>query len=242
MARNGITSEEKCDAEKLLGLTGSYDKKMLKQSYSRMVREWHPDLANRNGHTTEEATKVTAQVNNAFVLLSGLFTSTVTTVQCGPLPEDVRSHAAEAKDGTNTQATWHAEQAHEGVAASGAKPDNGDYDSATEGSYQQTYKRGAVPRNMAAAMRYTRIVTDSDYMKWFVTGLGPHVVWAAACLAFLAAIGFFMSGVYGPASVLMWVQILPVAIVYDIATGKGAEIVGSVADIWAVNKAVKGAS
>lgn len=224
MATRKITSQEKCDAERILALTGTYDKGTLKKAYLDQVRQWHPDVAKAKGHDPAEAEAMTKRINQAFVALMTLFDGDTATVKCGEFPEDARNHGTYQTAGATTSHVADGTQA-----------------------YGQPYQdvdtqqgRGAVPRNMAAAVRYTRIVTDSNYVRWFVSGIGPHVVWALLSLAFLLFCGLTMTGVFGAGGIVMFAKLLPVFVIYDVATGRGAAVVGSIADIWAVNRAVKG--
>lgn len=239
-----LTPREKYDAEKLLSLTGTYDKKSLKKSYLDQVREWHPDVAAAHGHTADEAEEMTKRINNAFVALMTQFDGDVATIQCEPSPDASASAGPSATRGATAGASRQASTGGHARGDGGNVSGSASPDPATDqGPYGQAYApagRGATPRDMDAAVRYTRIVTDSSYVKWFVSGIGPHVVWAAASLAFLLACGVMMTGVFGGAGIAMCAQLLPIFVVYDVATGRGAELVLSVADIWAVNKAVRG--
>ena len=262
MARK-MTQSEKYEYEHLLGLTGTYDKQILKKAYLKCVREWHPDLASRNGHTNEEASEMTKKINNAFVELSNLLVGSASTVACETAPGATDSQSTGAsyatdqttgarRTSTGTSAS-HATTGSRSTASSsssstrdtgsgrttaaGAGKARGAATEAEENPYE-AQPRGSMPRNMAAAMRYTRIVTSSSFIKWFVAGIGPHIVFAVAALVLLALLGVCISGLYGVGGILLMVRLLPFAIIYDIITGKGAEMVGSVADIWAVNKAV----
>lgn len=252
-----LDKKAKYEYEHLLGLAGTYDKKILKKAYLAQIREWHPDLAERNGHSADEASEMTKKINNAFVELSGILADASSTATCETSPDSysaasasstayanastgrTTTDSARSASGTGTRNTSHAgthTKATEPHAT--AEPDWG-YDTVEDTGAADTHARGAVPRNMAAAMRYTRIVTNTGYIKWFVDGIGPHIVFAVACAILLALVGLLMSGLYGIWGVVMMVRLTPIAIIWDIVTGKGAELVGSAADIWAVNKAVK---
>lgn len=252
MARR-IEQHEKYEYERLLGLAGTYDKKSLKKAYLKCVREWHPDLAAKNGHTEEEASEMTKRINNAFVELSGLLPDAASTVTCETSPGTTATGSRGATAGTgsatgsSSRATGSATSATasptstataQGGRAATATDSRDPYDVTPGEPTRGSQPRGAVPRNMAAAMRYTRIVTSSAFVRWFVAGIGPHVVFALATLALLALLGVCISGLYGLGGIILMVRLLPFAIIYDVITGKGAEMVGSVADIWAVNKAV----
>lgn len=254
-----LDKKSKYEYEHLLGLTGTYDKKILKKAYLAQIREWHPDLAERNGHSADEASEMTKKINNAFVELSGILADSSSTATCETSPDSYSTASASSTAYANASAgrttTGSTRNAHSTSSASSrakanaasnanassnatAEPDWG-YDTVEDTGAADAHARGAVPRNMAAAMRYTSIVTDTGYIKWFVDGIGPHIVFAVACAALLALVGLLMSGIYGIWGVVMMVRLTPIAIIWDIVTGKGAELVGSAADIWAVNKAVK---
>ena len=257
MARR-LEQHEKYEYEHLLGLTGTYDKKSLKKAYLKCVREWHPDLAAKNGHTDEEASEMTKKINNAFVELSGLLHDSTDTVACETSPTTTSSRGTSASTGPATStagnATGHSPYGttsaygtspratatagtRDGKTATAAGTGN-TYTTVPDEGSSEPQPRGAVPRNMAAAMRYTRIVTSSTFVKWFVAGLGPHIMFALASLVLLVLLGVCISGLYGLGGIVLMVRLLPFAIIYDVITGKGAEMVSSLADIWAVNKAV----
>lgn len=234
---------EKRACEQLLGLTGTYDKKKLKKAYYAKIQEWHPDLASRNGHSQDEANAMTAKINDALVKLTGILPNSASTATCEPEPS-----AAGAATGASTSRATTGQTRQQTTGAS--RQSTSAYDAAPAGSYEsydyddgygteERQPRGAVPRNMAAARRYTNIVTDSGFIRLFVSGIGPHVLWAVLSLAVLAIIGATAFGAYGPSGILLTTRLLPIAVLYDIATGGGAEVIRSIGDMWAVNKAVR---
>ena len=80
----------KYEAERILELSGTYDKRILKKAYVTKVRTCHPDVAQAHGLDPDEAERITKKVNEAFVVLSGLFNESVTSVTCDTEP----SHAS----------------------------------------------------------------------------------------------------------------------------------------------------
>lgn len=238
-----LTPQEQYDAERLFSLSGSYDKASLKKAYLQKMREWHPDVAARHGHTTEEAEAMTKSLNNALVALMSLFVGNTKTVQCVPAPTagttGTTSHATRNATGQAQQARTGAD-AQAATGRGGWTPYETVADEADEPTGYEHVGRGATPKNMDATIRYTRIVTDSRFIRWFVAGIGPHIVWAVASFVFLFACGALMTGVLGPGGIAMMTQLLPIFVLYDIVSNRGAEVVLSVADIWAVNKAVNG--
>lgn len=238
-----LDPREKYEFEQLLGLAGTYDKKSLKKAYIKQVQEWHPDHAQVKGHDVEAATKRMTKINDAFVQLSGLLDTASSTVDCSPKP----TGGAAASAGATTASTGAAGSSARSSAAAAAGEAARGYTTYTERTtYSDHDPRAAAQasaktkRNMDAARRYTRIVTDPRYVRWFVTGIGPHIVWAiVSFIALTLLLSAFMFA-YGAFSPLLAAECLPWAIAYDLVTGKGAELVGSMADVWAVNKAVKG--
>lgn len=93
----------KYEAEKLLELSGTYDKRILKKAYVTKVRTCHPDVAKAHGLDPDEAERITKKVNEAFVVLSGLFNESVTSVTCDTEP--ARSSASSATSGASRSTT-----------------------------------------------------------------------------------------------------------------------------------------
>lgn len=258
-----LDPDVKREHEQVLGLVGSYDKNSLRKAYLAKVKEWHPDAARRTGKSDEESNQMMAKINQAFVDLTGLIAGPSTTVQC-----EAASHAGStsAAGGTASASGTRASHTNQSKSTAGTSKTRRGSHTTTSGSgsrsgasaagekagtsYSEDKSHavptdakescGEVPRNMAAAMRYTRIVTSPAYVKWFVSGIGPHVMWVLMSLAILFLVGLGMSGMYGIYGIMMTVRLLPFAIIYDVVTGGGAKLVSSLADIWAVNKAVDG--
>lgn len=75
-----ITKEQ---AEEILDLPQRYTKADLRRSYANLAREYHPDVAERRGHTREEAERRMADINVAFTYLQGFFDGGTRAVERG---------------------------------------------------------------------------------------------------------------------------------------------------------------
>lgn len=60
-------------AEEILGLPQRYTKADLRHRYAALTREFHPDVAERNGHSAQEAQVRMADINRAYEYLRDLF-------------------------------------------------------------------------------------------------------------------------------------------------------------------------
>lgn len=240
---------EKGVAERILEMTGTYDKAILKKAYMKKVRTCHPDVAKVNGLTQEEAERITKQVNEAFVVLSGLFDPDVTVVTCdgyrdegtastGTRPSadaqaNRTSTGATAATGTTSKKTAPRPQ----PAAPRPRPVSTDF----EYEYvADTQTRPANVRNMEAARRYTRIVTSPLYVRLntdavFAGGLFAVVLVGIAFV--LGALAIAAGSVGNAAAFVPWAAIGGAVAMF---TGFGAEVTRGVADIHAVNKATQG--
>lgn len=63
----------KAEAEGVLGLPDTYTKADLRRCYAAIAQEYHPDVAERNGHTQDEAQRMMADANIAFTYLQDFF-------------------------------------------------------------------------------------------------------------------------------------------------------------------------
>lgn len=63
----------KTEAEEVLRLPEHYSKADLRRCYADLAREYHPDVARRNGHSEQEAEERMAQINVAYDCLLGFF-------------------------------------------------------------------------------------------------------------------------------------------------------------------------
>lgn len=80
MVRAQITKEQ---AEEVLGLPDRYTKADLRKSYATLAREYHPDVAERQGHSQAEAERRMSDINVAFTYLQGFFDDGTKVVERG---------------------------------------------------------------------------------------------------------------------------------------------------------------
>lgn len=78
--RAQITKEQ---AEEILDLPQRYTKADLRRSYANLAREFHPDVAERHGHTRAEAERRMADINVAFTYLQDFFDGGAKAVERG---------------------------------------------------------------------------------------------------------------------------------------------------------------
>lgn len=210
MATNTMGKEQ---AERIIGLSGRYDKQQLRKAYLKMMSEWHPDVAAAHGHDPVEAEGRTKQLNEAFVTLNALFKDGVATIECDP------EHAA-GVHGPATGAAGAGDAGHAAAASPAARP---------------------AARPSAASIRYTQIVSNPLYVRLFLSGAIPHAIWAAISVATMMFVCSLLGD--GWLSLFLggaWV--VPAAsVAIDLAFGVGRNFVAELADLFAIRRAVRSA-
>ncbi len=90
-------------AERYLGLTDTYDRRVLRKAYAREARRWHPDLQPQESMRSY-ATKRMAKINEAYAYLKSLFDAGAKTLTAG-YSEGSRGAAYGAGSRTSWQST-----------------------------------------------------------------------------------------------------------------------------------------
>lgn len=155
----------KREAEKLLGLSGTYDKRILKKAYVTKVRTCHPDVAKAHGLDPDEAERITKQVNEAFVVLSGLFNASVTSVQCDPEPSaGSAASSAHANTRANTRTDTRSNASSNASAGSGTGTGTGA--GAATGSSSYDARAAWEERKAAYAAEHSEETSERE---WYST-------------------------------------------------------------------------
>lgn len=94
-------------AEEVLGLPERYTRSDLRKSYASLAREYHPDVAERRGHSRAEAERHMADINVAFSYLQGFFDDGTEVVERGVWGGPVVGSGSGIEHGFGT-ADWRA--------------------------------------------------------------------------------------------------------------------------------------
>jgi hypothetical protein len=82
----------KTSAEAILDLPQRYTNADLRHSYTALTREYHPDVAERHGHTASEAQERMSDINRAYEYLRGFFVEDPSVVMSrSPLGTSIES-------------------------------------------------------------------------------------------------------------------------------------------------------